>query len=144
MLPSERAEAASFSSSLSRIALIGQAPESEKKLHCRALSPAKFNGVEGVTHRRVFLHRWLECSNYTPEELAMSASFNRVASEAMKLSPEERIDLAEKLWVSVDTSSAVEEARKVEIERRLAQLDAGDVDTLPVDEVIVEARARLR
>ena len=74
----------------------------------------------------------------------MSPSLQQLAHQAMKLTPEERIELAEKLWLSVDTLEKIEAAWNAEIERRVAQLDAGEVGTVFVDEVIAELRAKLR
>ncbi len=74
----------------------------------------------------------------------MSFTYQQIATEAMKLTPQERVDLAEKLWISVDTPEAIAAAWDAEIEHRLAQLDAGEVETYPVDEVIAELRARLQ
>lgn len=74
----------------------------------------------------------------------MSLTYQQVANEAMKLTPEERVDLAEKLRISVDTPEAIAAAWDAEIDRRLAQLDAGEVETYPADEVIAELRAKLQ
>ena len=74
----------------------------------------------------------------------MMLTYQDVANEAMKLSPEERVNLAEKLWISVDTPEAIAAAWDVEIERRLAQIDSGEVETYPADEVIAELRAKLQ
>ncbi len=74
----------------------------------------------------------------------MMLTYQDVANEAMKLSPEERVNLAEKLWVSVDTPEAIASAWDVEIERRLVQIDSGDVETYPADEIIAELRAKLQ
>ena len=71
-------------------------------------------------------------------------TYQDVANEAMKLSPEERVNLAEKLWISVDTPEAIAAAWDVEIERRLAQIDSGEVETYPANEVIAELRAKLQ
>ena len=71
-------------------------------------------------------------------------TYQDLANEAMKLSPEERVNLAEKLWTSVDTPEAIAAAWDVEIERRLAQIDSGEVETYPADEVIAELRAKLQ
>ena len=74
----------------------------------------------------------------------MSLTYQQLADEAMKLTPEERVDLAEKLWISVDTPQAIAEAWDVEIERRMAQFDAGEVQTYPAEEVIAKLRAKLQ
>lgn len=74
----------------------------------------------------------------------MSLTYQEIAIEAMKLTPEERVDLAEKLWISVDTPADIAAAWDAEIARRTAQLDAGEVATYPVDQVIAELRAKLQ
>ena len=74
----------------------------------------------------------------------MSLTYKEIVSEAMKLPPRERADLADRLWISVDTPEAVAAAWDAEIERRAAQLDAGEVETIPCEQVIAELRAKLR
>lgn len=71
-------------------------------------------------------------------------TYQYVASEAMKFSPEERANLAAKFWISVDTREAIAAAWDVEIERRLTQLDSGEVETYPADEVMAELRPERR
>ncbi len=61
----------------------------------------------------------------------------------MKLTSEDRENLAEELRGSIDSPATTAAAWDEEIVRRLAQLDAGEVETLPVEEVIAELRARL-
>ena len=74
----------------------------------------------------------------------MSLTYDQIAAEAMQLSAEERADLADKLWMSVDTPEAVAAAWDAEIERRIAQIDSGEVETIPFEEVMAELRAKLR
>lgn len=74
----------------------------------------------------------------------MSLTYQQVASEAMRLTPEERVDLAEKLWISVETPKAIAEAWDVEIKRRIAQLDDGEVEAYPAEKVLAELRAKLQ
>lgn len=73
----------------------------------------------------------------------MSLTYQQVAQAAMQLSPDERADLAEKLWVSVDTPEAIATAWDEEIAHRVAQLEAGEATTVPAEQVIAELRARL-
>lgn len=73
----------------------------------------------------------------------MLLTYEQVAQAAMQLSSDERVNLAEKLWVSVDTPKAIATAWDEEIARRVAQLDAGEVETVPAEQVIAELRARL-
>ena len=74
----------------------------------------------------------------------MALTYKEIISEAMKLPPQERADLADRLWISVDAPQAVADAWDAEVERRVAQLDAGEVDTVPFEQVIAELRAKLR
>jgi putative addiction module component (TIGR02574 family) len=72
----------------------------------------------------------------TPTEL--------VEAQAMKLTPTERADLADKLWLSVHSKEEVHAAWEVEIARRIAEMDAGEVQGIPWETVMAEARAKLR
>jgi putative addiction module component (TIGR02574 family) len=71
----------------------------------------------------------------------MAKSARELVEEAMKLGPEERATLMRLLIESVDAESedGVEDAWRVEIERRMAELDSGTVQTIPWEEL----RARL-
>ena len=71
----------------------------------------------------------------------MAKSARELFKEAMKLEPEERATLMRLLIESVDAESedGVEDAWRVEIERRMAELDSGTVQTIPWEEL----RARL-
>jgi putative addiction module component (TIGR02574 family) len=71
----------------------------------------------------------------------MAKSARELFEEAMKLEPEERATLIRLLIESVDAEAkdGVEDAWRVEIERRMAELDSGTVQTIPWDEL----RARL-
>jgi putative addiction module component (TIGR02574 family) len=59
----------------------------------------------------------------------------------MKLDPQERATLVRLLIEALDAEieEGVDEAWRAEIERRMAELDAGSVETIPWEEV----RARL-
>jgi putative addiction module component (TIGR02574 family) len=73
----------------------------------------------------------------------MSLTYQQVTQAAMQLRPDERVDLAEKLWVSVDTPETIAAAWNEEIARRVAQLEAGEVETVPAEQVISELRTQL-
>lgn len=66
-----------------------------------------------------------------------------VEAEAMKLSPSERADLADKLWLSVHSKEEVDAAWETEIARRIEQLDSGEVESVPWEAVMAELRAKL-
>lgn len=65
-----------------------------------------------------------------------------IQAEAMKLSPDERADLAEMLWLSVHSPEEVEAAWDEEIAHRVRQIDAGEVECVPWDTVMTELRAK--
>ena len=71
----------------------------------------------------------------------MARSARELFDEAMRLEPQERATLMRLLIeaLDVDTGEGVEDAWRVEIERRVAELDSGSVETIPWEEV----RARL-
>lgn len=68
-------------------------------------------------------------------------SARQLFEEAMRLDPKERAALMRLLVDSLDAESeeGVEEAWRVEIERRIEKLDSGQVQTVPWEEL----RARL-
>ena len=72
----------------------------------------------------------------------MPMPIESLEAEAMKLSPQERADLAEKLWHSVHSTAEVESAWDEEIARRIRQIDAGEVECVPWDTVMGELRAK--
>ena len=67
----------------------------------------------------------------------MARSARELFEEAMSLAPEERATLMRLLIESLDAESeeGVEDAWRVEIERRMAELDAGSVETIPWEEL---------
>ena len=69
----------------------------------------------------------------TPQEI--------VETQAMKLSPTERADLADKLWLSVHSRDEVDAAWEDEIARRIEALDAGRNESIPYEQVMAELRA---
>lgn len=71
----------------------------------------------------------------------MGTTTRKLYEEAMKLDPDERAALTGLLIESLEpeTEEGVESAWIAEIERRMAELDSGSVQTIPWEEV----RARL-
>jgi putative addiction module component (TIGR02574 family) len=71
----------------------------------------------------------------------MARSARELFEEAMRLDPKERAILMRLLIDTLDAESeqGVEEAWRVEIERRIAELDSGTVEAVPWEEL----RARL-
>ena len=79
----------------------------------------------------------------------MSAVLDELKALALKLSPPDRDELVSALIASLDgepegTPGEIARAWDEEIERRIAQLDSGEVETVPFEEVITELRTKLR
>lgn len=76
----------------------------------------------------------------------MSLDENQIEVAALNLQPRSRAKLAEKLLKSLDALSDAEiEAMWVEeAERRNAELDTGAEQAVPAEEVLRDARSRLR
>ena len=66
--------------------------------------------------------------------------------EALRLNPADRASMAHELLNSLESLSEaeVEQLWIEEALRRSAEIDAGTADTIPADEAIAEARARLK
>ena len=74
----------------------------------------------------------------------MSLSIEQIKSEALKLTPDERADLADWLWVSATPKAEVEAAWDAEISRRVAEIDAGTAKLIPGEEVMARIEEKLR
>lgn len=73
----------------------------------------------------------------------MSTELAILEAEALKLSPEDRVLLADHVLASLRQRDDVEEAWGAETDRRMAELEAGDVDLIPVERAIQRARQAL-
>jgi len=71
----------------------------------------------------------------------MPSTLESIESEALKLSPEERAELIERLIDTVVPAPPLHPAWAAEIERRLADMDAGRSKAIPADEVLADMRA---
>jgi putative addiction module component (TIGR02574 family) len=73
-------------------------------------------------------------------------SADEILDEAMQLSVEERSWLGEDLLDSVKTGEerAIEQEWLVEIERRVAEVEAGTAVLIPAEQVIRELKAKSR
>jgi putative addiction module component (TIGR02574 family) len=78
----------------------------------------------------------------------MSDVLAELKEKAAQLSESERAELALALIESLDgtaeSPAEVEEAWRVEVERRVAQIGRGEVEPIPGDEVFERLRRRLR
>jgi len=78
----------------------------------------------------------------------MSSILAELKEKAAQLSEPERADLALALIESLDgpaeDRAVDEEAWRVEVERRVGEIDRGEVKPIPGDEVFAEVRRRLK
>jgi putative addiction module component (TIGR02574 family) len=78
-------------------------------------------------------------------EVPMSDTLAELKQKASQLSEAERADLALSLIESLDgpADPDVEEAWRIEIERRIGEVDRGEAQLIPGDEVFAKLRRRL-
>lgn len=76
-------------------------------------------------------------------EMTMSMQLTTLEAEALKLSPEDRVLLADHVLASLRSQDEVEEAWGAEVDRRLAEVEAGTVKLIPVEQAIQRARQAL-
>jgi len=74
----------------------------------------------------------------------MATIFEEAKALAMQLTPEQRADLADLLWVSATPREEVQAAWDTEIARRIAEIDAGTVELIPGEEVFARIEQKLR
>jgi putative addiction module component (TIGR02574 family) len=65
-------------------------------------------------------------------------------AQALALSPEERLRLADRLIASVFADQDLEEAWAVEVQRRIEAIEGGRVTLVPASESIARARAAIK
>ena len=73
----------------------------------------------------------------------MNATLEIVEAAALQLDPEERAELIERLIDTVVPPPPLHPAWEAEIERRVTELDAGLVQSIPAEEVFARLRAMI-
>ena len=74
----------------------------------------------------------------------METQLEILETEALKLTPGERAALAQRLLASLDEDAEIEEAWAAEIERRIAEVESGAVQVIPIAEALARVRAALK
>ena len=74
----------------------------------------------------------------------MSSQLEAIEEQALKLSAEERAQLADRLISSLFGDHEVEEAWAAEVERRVREIDSGEAQLIPAAEAIARARAAIK
>ena len=73
----------------------------------------------------------------------MSIEREALEAEALKLTMEDRARLADRLIASLSEDAEGEQALAAEVERRIAEIEAGRATLVPAAEAIARARAAL-
>ena len=74
----------------------------------------------------------------------MSNQFEIVEAQALKLSPGEHAQLADRLVASLFKDEEIEDAWAAEVERRIDEVESGRAMLIPAAESIARARARTK
>jgi len=74
----------------------------------------------------------------------MDTELEKLEAEALKLKPGERAALAQRLLASLEEDADIEEAWAEEVERRIAEVEKGAVQLIPIDEALARVRAALK
>lgn len=67
-----------------------------------------------------------------------------VEAQALKLTAEERAQLADRLLASLSEDHEIEEAWAAEVERRIEEIESGRAPLIPAAEAIARARAAIK
>lgn len=65
-------------------------------------------------------------------------------AEALTLTSGERAAFAQLLLASLDEDAEIEDAWAIEVERRIAEVETGSVQVIPIADALAQARAKLK
>lgn len=74
----------------------------------------------------------------------MKNQFEILATEALKLTGDERAAFAQLLLASLDTDAGFDEAWSAETERRIAEIESRAVQTIPIADALAQVKAVLQ
>lgn len=74
----------------------------------------------------------------------MGIQLETLEAEALKLTSGERAAFAQLLLESLDEDAEIEEAWATEVERRIADVESGAVQVIPISEALAQVRAALK
>jgi putative addiction module component (TIGR02574 family) len=78
------------------------------------------------------------------EVMEMGIQLETLEAEALKLTSGERAAFAQLLLASLDEDAEIEDAWAAEVERRIAEVESGAVQVVPIAEALAQVRATLR
>jgi putative addiction module component (TIGR02574 family) len=73
----------------------------------------------------------------------MAMTKDQILTEAMALNPRERDEVAEALWQCIEPEE-FSSGQVAEVRRRIAELDSGEVQAIPGEQVMEELRQRFQ
>jgi putative addiction module component (TIGR02574 family) len=74
----------------------------------------------------------------------MTNRLDDVEAQALALSPEDRVKLADKLITSLFVDHDIENAWFIEVERRIEEIESGRAGLIPATDSIAKARAAIK
>jgi putative addiction module component (TIGR02574 family) len=74
----------------------------------------------------------------------METELEKLEAEALKLTPDKRAVLAQRLLASLDEDAEIDDAWAVEVERRIADVESGAVPLIPISDALAQVRAKLK
>ena len=76
----------------------------------------------------------------------MSQKLDQLSHSAMDLPPNERAELAERIWDSItaEEQADIEQAWRIEVDRRIEEAERRGAPGIPAEEVLNEIEADLR
>ena len=74
----------------------------------------------------------------------MASRLESLAAEALTLTPQDRVQLADRLIASVFPNKDVEDAWANEVERRVQEIESGRAQLTPAAEAIARARSAIK
>lgn len=74
----------------------------------------------------------------------MGNQLEALETEALKLTAGERAAFAQLLLASLDEDAELEDAWAIEIERRIADIESGAVQAVPIASALAQVRAALK
>ena len=74
----------------------------------------------------------------------MADQLESITTEAFKLTPEDRVRLAERLLASVFADDDVEQAWAEEVERRIQEIEGGRAQLITAADAIARVRAAIK
>ncbi|RFP19059.1 MULTISPECIES: addiction module protein [unclassified Duganella] len=74
----------------------------------------------------------------------MNAALKTLVAEALKLDPDERMEFVHLLLASLDEDAELDKAWTIEIEHRIADIESGIEQSIPIAEALTQVRKNLK